>query len=63
MPAPYVDDYGEVDEGLRRGNPLKLDVNMYQELNRIWTTNSIFDKISRSFDEDIMIIRSEWHKL
>ncbi len=62
IPAPYVDDYGETDEGLRRGNPLKLDKDMYDELQRIWMTNGIPDKISRSFDEDV-ITRAVWHIL
>ena len=35
MPAPYVDEYGECDEGLKRGNPLKLDKSMYEELNKV----------------------------
>ena len=35
LPAPYVDEYGECDEGLKRGNPLKLDKMMYEELNKV----------------------------
>ena len=35
LPAPYVDEYGECDEGLKRGNPLKLDKGMYEELNKV----------------------------
>ena len=35
LPAPYVDEYGECDEGLKRGNPLKLDKSMYEELNKV----------------------------
>ena len=34
LPAPYVDEYGETDRGLRRGNPLMLDEEKYAELNR-----------------------------
>ena len=34
LPAPYVDEYGETDKGLRRGNPLMLDEEKYAELNR-----------------------------
>lgn len=61
--APYVDDYGECDKGLKRGNPLHLDKPMYDELERIWLSNGIPDKISRSFDEEVMIIRAEWNVL
>ena len=35
LPAPYVDEYGECDEGLKRGNPLKLERTMYEELNKV----------------------------
>ena len=34
LPAPYVDEYGETDKMLRRGNPLMLDEEKYAELNR-----------------------------
>ena len=63
LPAPYVDEYGESDEGLRRGNPLKFDAEIYEELNRVWTNNDIPDKISRSFDEDQMVVGTNWHTL
>ncbi len=63
LPAPYVDDYGECDEGLRRGNPLHLDRDMYEDLQRTWTTNDIPDRISRSFDDEVIVIRAVWHQL
>ena len=34
LSAPYVDEYGETDKGLKRGNPLFLDQEKYAELNR-----------------------------
>ena len=34
LPAPYIDEYGETDKGLKRGNPLSLDPDKYEELNR-----------------------------
>ena len=36
MPAPYVDEYGECDEGLKRGNPLKLNKAMYEDLKKVY---------------------------
>jgi len=63
MPAPYVDDYGECDEGLRRGNPMKLERSMYEDLQKIWLNNDVPDKISRNFDEDLIVIRAVWHQL
>ena len=35
MSAPYIDEYGETDKGLRRGNPMYLDQEKYEELNRL----------------------------
>jgi len=35
LPAPYVDEYGECDEGLKRGNPLKLNKAMYEDLKKV----------------------------
>ena len=34
LPAPYLDEYGEADKGLKRGNPMYLDQEKYEELNR-----------------------------
>ena len=34
LPAPYIDEFGETDKGLKRGNPLYLDPEKYEELNR-----------------------------
>lgn len=63
LPAPYVDEYGERDEGLKRGNPLFLDEARYEELNQCWLRNGIPDKIARSFDEEVLIISAQWNVL
>ena len=34
LPAPYLDEYGESDKGLKRGNPMFLNKEGYEELNR-----------------------------
>ena len=34
LPAPYLDMYGEADKGLKRGNPLCLDPQKYDEINK-----------------------------
>ena len=63
LSAPYVDEYGEHDDMLKRGNPLKLDSQKYADLKKMWTNNEIHDKISRSFDQDLLIISADWHAL
>ena len=63
LSAPYVDEYGEFDDGLKRGNPLHFDPDKYEELKKMWLNNQVPDKISRSFDPDILIITADWHSL
>ena len=63
LPAPYVDDYGESDMGLKRGNPLKLDASAYDDLQKMWLGNGIPDRIARAFDDDVMVIKSDWNLL
>jgi len=62
LPAPYIDEFGETDKGLKRGNPLYLDPEKYEELNRMWLRNEIPEKIARMFDPD-MLLYLEWHHL
>jgi len=62
LPAPYLDEYGEADKGLKRGNPMYLDQEKYEELNRIWLRNEVPEKIARMFDPDILILM-DWHSL
>jgi len=62
LPAPYLDEYGEADKGLKRGNPMYLDREKYDELNRMWLRNEIPEKIARMFDPDILILM-DWHSL
>ncbi len=47
MSAPYVDAYGETDDGLTRGNPLKLDRNMFEYLRQIWFNHDVATKVTR----------------
>eukprot|EP00095_Tigriopus_kingsejongensis_P008844 maker-scaffold15_size728074-snap-gene-2.18 protein:Tk08844 transcript:maker-scaffold15_size728074-snap-gene-2.18-mRNA-1 annotation:"ubiquitin-protein ligase e3 component n-recognin-" len=60
LPSPYVDEHGESDDGLKRGNPLHLDPDMYSDLEKSWTTCEIPDRISRKFDSEVFVIRAEW---
>ena len=61
LPAPYVDEYGECDEGLKRGNPLKLDKGMYEELNKV---NHTHCQINFSISLCISRIRGHgWYKM
>jgi len=54
--APYLDVYGETDQGLKRGNPLTLDPARYQKINRMWLNAEVPNKIARMFDPDILML-------
>lgn len=47
---PYLDDYGETDQGLRRGNPLHLCHERYKKLKLLWLSHGIHEEISRSVE-------------
>lgn len=63
LPAPYVDDYGETDQFLKRGNPLKLCFSRYQKLYKDWLSHSIPDVISRRYQTDSAIFHTDWIQL
>lgn len=48
MSPPYLDQYGETDQGLRRGNPLTLNQEKYDMLRRLWISHSIPEEVSRA---------------
>lgn len=47
MYAPYLDMYGETDENLRRGLPLRLVRDRYDEIRFSWIQNSLNSTIFR----------------
>ncbi|CAK9304522.1 unnamed protein product [Gordionus sp. m RMFG-2023] len=62
-PSPYIDAYGETDQGLRRGNPLFLCPERYENLQKIWLSNSIPDKIARSLEANPNLLSIDWQHL
>ena len=60
LSAPYVDQYGETDDSLVRGNPLHLDAEKYAAVDRMWLLHEIPDKISSMFDPEAFMIRRDW---
>ncbi|XP_030854338.1 E3 ubiquitin-protein ligase UBR2 isoform X2 [Strongylocentrotus purpuratus] len=47
---PYLDEYGEPDPGLRRGNPLHLSKECYSELHKLWLSHGIQATVSRKLE-------------
>lgn len=63
LTPPYLDDYGETDQGLRRGNPLHLCPERYKKLNVIWLSHSIHEEIARSIEASNSIVATQWQHL
>jgi E3 ubiquitin-protein ligase UBR2 len=58
--APYVDEYGETDTGLNRGNPLRLCSVLYDELNKLWLEHRIPEKIAHSLEQTPNLSNGHW---
>ncbi|CAL8067972.1 unnamed protein product [Orchesella dallaii] len=48
---PYVDEYGETDQGFRRGNPMKLSKERYEIVRKIWAQHGIPEEVSRTTEQ------------
>ncbi|XP_045778692.1 E3 ubiquitin-protein ligase UBR1 isoform X1 [Maniola jurtina] len=62
LPAPYLDTYGETDQGLRRGNPLHLCPERYETLRMIWLSHGIYERIARGLDTN-MLVTTTWQNM
>ncbi|XP_056151209.1 E3 ubiquitin-protein ligase UBR1 [Lampris incognitus] len=60
-PAPYLDDYGETDPNLGRGNPLHLCPERYRKLHQLWQQHCILEEIARSLEVVSVMYTFEWH--
>ncbi|KAF5287904.1 hypothetical protein FQA39_LY04078 [Lamprigera yunnana] len=60
---PYLDDYGETDQGLRRGNPLRLCPERYKKLHTLWLSHSIHEEIARAIETSNNIVATQWQHL
>lgn len=60
---PYLDDYGETDQGLRRGNPLRLCPERYKKLQTLWLSHSVHEEIARAIETSSNIVMTQWLQL
>uniref|UniRef100_A0A6M2DXW0 E3 ubiquitin-protein ligase n=1 Tax=Xenopsylla cheopis TaxID=163159 RepID=A0A6M2DXW0_XENCH len=62
---PYLDEYGEADQGLRRGNPLTLCPIKLKKLEHIWLSHGIHEVISRAIETNtnLAIVATQWQHL
>lgn len=58
--APYLDDYGETDQGLRRGNPLHLCQDRYKKLHLMWLSHGIHEEIVRRTESGQIQYATQW---
>lgn len=61
--APYLDEYGETDQGLRRGNPLRLCADRYHKLNLTWLGHGLHEEIARLNESSNSVIATQWHHI
>ncbi|XP_061156540.1 E3 ubiquitin-protein ligase UBR1 isoform X3 [Syngnathus typhle] len=62
-PAPYLDDYGETDPHLGRGNPLHLCPERYRKLKQMWQQHCILEEIARSLELVNQLFAFDWQML
>ncbi|XP_034933670.1 E3 ubiquitin-protein ligase UBR2 [Chelonus insularis] len=60
---PYLDEYGETDQGLRRGNPLKLCKNKYKQLNQMWLGHGLHEAVARAIESSSNLMSTQWQHL
>lgn len=60
---PYLDAYGETDQGLRRGNPLRLCTARYQRLRSKWLAHGIHEEIARTIETSSSMLPTQWQHL
>ncbi|CAD6191000.1 unnamed protein product [Caenorhabditis auriculariae] len=58
--APYVDEFGEVDQGFRRGNPLHLNAELYHKLKLLWIQQGITEEVVNRYDMDHRNMQFDW---
>jgi E3 ubiquitin-protein ligase UBR1 len=51
LSSPYLDMHGEMDPGLKRGNPLFLIDGRYKEIRNLWLSQSLPSVIIRKLDQ------------
>ncbi|XP_058984354.1 E3 ubiquitin-protein ligase UBR1 isoform X3 [Musca domestica] len=59
---PYLDEYGETDQGLRRGNPLRLCPARYSKIHLSWLGHGLHEEIARLNDHS-SAITTQWHHM
>lgn len=62
-PPPYLDDYGETDQGLKRGNPLRLCTERYLKIQRLWRQHALAEVIGHAQEANQTLAAIDWQHL
>ncbi|XP_028324302.1 E3 ubiquitin-protein ligase UBR2 [Gouania willdenowi] len=62
-PPPYLDDYGETDQGLKRGNPLHLCSERYSKIQRLWRQHGVAEVIGHAQEANQTLVAIDWQHL
>ncbi|XP_034283591.1 E3 ubiquitin-protein ligase UBR2 isoform X2 [Pantherophis guttatus] len=60
---PYLDDYGETDQGLKRGNPLHLCRERFKKIQKLWQQHSITEEIGHAQEANQTLVGIDWQHL
>uniref|UniRef100_A0A8C5KN28 E3 ubiquitin-protein ligase n=1 Tax=Jaculus jaculus TaxID=51337 RepID=A0A8C5KN28_JACJA len=60
---PYLDDYGETDQGLRRGNPLHLCRERFKKIQKLWQQHSVTEEIGHAQEANQTLVGIDWQHL
>ncbi|XP_054160724.1 E3 ubiquitin-protein ligase UBR2-like isoform X2 [Oppia nitens] len=63
LAPPYIDEYGETDQGLIRGNPLHLCESSYAKLHKIWLRHGIPEQIAHALETSSNLAAFNWQLL
>ncbi|GLH05833.1 E3 ubiquitin-protein ligase UBR1 [Gryllus bimaculatus] len=63
LTPPYLDQYGETDQGLRRGNPLTLCPERYRRLHTLWLSHGVHEEIARALETSSNVMSTQWQHL
>lgn len=63
LPPPYVDAYGETDQGLRRGDPLHLCDASRRKLELLWRSHGLYNEAAKYMENSQALVVTEWHHL
>ena len=63
LPPPYVDAYGETDQGLRRGDPLHICDASRRKLELLWRSHGLYNEAAKYMENSQALVVTEWHHL